>query len=60
MKNLTIKKTYSVNGVDFESKEEAQVAMAKLVLETEIPKGTQSVINNAAEIISALRIITSK
>ena len=60
MKNLQIKKTYSVNGVDYETKEEAQVAMAKLVLETEIPKGPQSVIDNAAEIISALRIITSK
>ena len=60
MKNLTIKKTYSVNGVDFDTKEEAQIAMAKLVLDTEIPKGFQNVIDKAPEIISALRIITSK
>ena len=46
--------------MDFDTKEEAQVAMAKLVLETEIPKGPESVIKNAAEIISALRIVTSK
>jgi hypothetical protein len=60
MKNLTIKKTYSVNGVDFETKEEAQMAMAKLVIDTEIPKGFQNVIDKAPEIISALRIITNK
>jgi hypothetical protein len=60
MKNLTIKKTYSVNGVDFETKEEAQIAMAKSILDTEITKGFQNVIDKAPEIISALRIITNK
>jgi hypothetical protein len=59
MKNLQIKKTYSVNGVEYESKEEAQMAMAKQFLEDEISLGADNVINKAADVIKALRIVTS-
>ena len=59
MKNLQIKKTYSVNGVEYESKEEAQMAMAKQFLEDEISLGADNVINKASDVIKALRIVTS-
>ena len=57
MKNLEIKKTFSVNGKEFNSKEEAVKALALEVLETEIPKGVENVIQNAASIIQALKVI---
>ena len=57
MKNLEIKKTFSVNGKEFNSKEEAMKALALEVLETEIPKGVENVIQNAASIIQALKVI---
>ena len=57
MKNLEIKKTFSVNGKEFNSKEEAVKALALEVLETEIPKGVENVIQNAAQIIQALKVI---
>ena len=57
MANLEIKKTYTVGGVNYESKEEALRAMAMEVLNTEIPKGFDNVIQNASEIIKALRVL---
>ena len=58
MKNLTIKKTYSVNGIEFETKEAARVALARQILDTEIALGVDNVISKAAEIISALKIVS--
>jgi hypothetical protein len=58
MKNLTIKKTYSVNGIEFETKEAARVALARQILDTEIALGVENVINKAPEIISALKIVS--
>ena len=58
MKNLEIKKSYNVGGVDYESKEEAMKALAMEVLHTEIPKGYDNVIEKAAEIIQALKVIS--
>jgi hypothetical protein len=58
MKNLTIKKTYSVNGIEFETKEAARVALARHVLDTEIALGVENVISKAPEIISALKIVS--
>ena len=60
MKNLQIKKTYNVNGVEYETKEEAVIALSQEILNTEIPKGVQNVIDKAPEIIRALRIVTTK
>ena len=57
MKNLEIKKTFSINGKEFNSKEEAMKALALEVLETEIPKGVENVIQNAASIIQALKVV---
>ena len=57
MKNLEIKKTFSVNGKEYSSKEEAMKALALEVLNTEIPKGVQNVIEKAPQIIQALKIV---
>ena len=57
MKNLEIKKTFSVNGKEFNSKEEAMKALALEVLNTEIPKGVENVIINAVQIIQALKVL---
>ena len=57
MKNLEIKKTFSVNGKEYDSKESAMKALAREVLDTEIPKGVQNVIENAAQIIQALKVL---
>ena len=57
MKNLEIKKTFSVNGKEYSSKEDAMKALAIEVLNTEIPKGVSNVIENAAQIIQALKVI---
>ena len=57
MKNLEIKKTFSVNGKEFNSKEDAMKALAMEVLNTEIPKGVSNVIQNAASIIQALKVV---
>ena len=58
MKNLQIKKTYSVNGIEFDTKESAKLALARHVLNTEIALGVQNVIDKASEIISALKIVS--
>ena len=58
MKNLQIKKTYSINGVDYDTKEEAVRASQMDLLNTEIAKGVQNVIDKSTEIIRALRIVS--
>jgi hypothetical protein len=55
--NLEIKKTYTVGGVNYESKEDALKAMAMEVLNTEVPKGLSNVIEKAPEIMKALRVL---
>ena len=57
MKNLEIKKTFSVNGKEYGSKEDAMKALAMEVLNTEIPKGVDNVIENAVQIIQALKVV---
>jgi len=57
MKNLEIKKTFSVNGKEYNSKDEAMKALALEVLNTEIPKGVESIIENASQIIQALKVL---
>ena len=57
MKNLEIKKTFSVNGKEYSSKEEAMKALAMEVLNTEIPKGVDNVIQTAVSIIQALKVL---
>ena len=55
--NLEIKKTYTVGGVNYESKEDALKAMAMEVLNTEVPKGLSNVIEKAPKIMKALRVL---
>jgi hypothetical protein len=46
-----------VNGKEYGSKEEAMKALALEVLNTEIPKGVSNVIQNAVQIIQALKVV---
>ena len=55
--NLQITKTFKVGDKEYNSKEEAMAALAREVLEREIPLGVQNVISKASEIIQALRVI---
>ena len=48
MKNLQIKKTYSVNGREFSTKEEALQVTAKEQLTQLVENGVESVIENSA------------
>ena len=55
--NLQITKTFRVGDKDYNSKDEALKALAREVLETEIPKGVDNVIEKAASIIQALKVV---
>ena len=55
--NLQITKTFRVGDKDYSSKDEAMKALAREVLDTEIPKGVENVIEKAASIIQALKVI---
>jgi hypothetical protein len=55
--NLEIKKTFKIGDKEYNSKEEAMVALATEVLEREVALGVDNVISKASEIIQALRII---
>ena len=55
--NLQITKTFRVGDKDYTSKEEAMKALAREVLDNEIPKGVDNVIEKAAQIIQALKVV---
>ena len=55
--NLEIKKSFKIGDKEYNSKEEAMVALATEVLEREVALGVDNVISKATEIIQALRII---
>jgi hypothetical protein len=55
--NLEIKRTFSVDGVEYSTKEEAKAALAMSILNKHVPAGVDEVIANADEMISALRAI---
>jgi hypothetical protein len=57
--NLEIKRTFSVDGVEYATKEEAKSALAMSILNTHIPNGVDAVISNADDIVKALRIVTN-
>ena len=56
--NLEIKKTYTVEGVEYESKKDAMVAAATKTLSSIVSEGVQSVIENHVDFIKALRILS--
>ena len=57
---IKVSKVYKVGGVEYSSKEEAVKAGAMELLNTEIPKGLDSVLGKAEEIIRALQIVSKK
>ena len=57
--NLEIKRTFTVDGVEYDTKEAAKSALAMTILNTHIPAGVEEVIKNADDIVKALRIITN-
>ena len=57
--NLEIKRSYTVDGVEYDTKEAAKSALAMGILNTYIPAGVEAVISNADDIVKALRIVTN-
>jgi hypothetical protein len=56
--NLEIKKTYSVNGVEYTDKKDASIAAAKITLAELVAQGVDAVIANHVDFIKALRILS--
>jgi hypothetical protein len=59
MKNLQIKKTFSVNGKEFNSKEEALKSLALEELSKIVEGGVQNVLNNSTDFLRLLRTLSS-
>jgi len=57
--NLEIKRTYTVDGKEYETKEAAKSALAMSILNTHIPAGIEAVLANADDIVKALKIVTN-
>jgi len=57
--NLEIKRSYSVDGVEYDSKEAAKSALAMSILNTHIPNGIDAVLANADDIVKAIKIVTN-
>jgi hypothetical protein len=59
MKNLEIKKTYSINGKEFNSKEEAVKSIALAELSKIVEGGVQNVLDNSTDFLRLLRTVSS-
>jgi hypothetical protein len=57
--NLEIKRTYTVDGVEYDTKEAAKSALAMSILNTHIPLGIDAVLANADDIVKALKVVTN-
>jgi hypothetical protein len=57
--NLEIKRSYTVDGVEYDTKEAAKSALAMSILNTHIPNGIDAVIANADDIVKAIRVVTN-
>jgi hypothetical protein len=55
---LEIKKTYSVDGKEYDNKKTASIAAAKLTLGKLVSEGVESIIENYVDFIKALRILS--
>jgi hypothetical protein len=55
---VEIKKTFTVDGIEYSDKKEASVAAAKLTLAKLVAEGVDSVIENYVDFIKALRILS--
>ena len=56
--NLEIKKTYSVDGVEYSDKKEAMRVAAKKTLQSLIEQGVDAAIENHVDFIAALRVLS--
>jgi hypothetical protein len=59
MKNLQIKKTYSIDGVEFNTKEEALKSQASKIVEKFVALGVEEIIKNHVEFCEALRVLST-
>ena len=59
MKNLEIKKVFSIDGIEYNSKEEALEALATSTLTKLVNEGVEAVILNSEEFISALKVLST-
>jgi hypothetical protein len=59
MKNLQIKKTYSINGIEFNTKEEALKSQASKIVEKMVALGVDEIIKNHVEFTEALRVLST-
>ena len=59
MKNLEIKKVFSIDGIEYESKEAALEALATSTVNKLINEGVEAVILNSEEFISALKVLST-
>jgi hypothetical protein len=59
MKNLEIKKTYNVNGKEFNSKEEAVKSLAVEELSKIVEGGVQNVLDNSIDFLRLLRTLSA-
>jgi hypothetical protein len=59
MKNLQIKKTYSIDGMEFNTKEEALKSQASKVIEKFVALGVEEIIKNQIEFTEALRVLST-
>lgn len=53
---LESKKVYTVDGVSYSTKNEANMALAKKYLNEQVSLGVSNVIENASEVIKHLRV----
>ena len=56
--NLQIKKTYSVDGVEYTDKKQAETVVAKKTLQSLVDQGVDAVIENYVDFIAALRVLS--
>ena len=59
MKNLEIKKVFSIDGIEYNSKEEALEALATSTVSKLVGEGVEAVILNSEEFISALKVLST-
>jgi hypothetical protein len=59
MKNLQIKKTYSIDGIEYSTKEEALKSQASKIVEKFVALGIEEIIKNQVEFTEALRVLST-
>jgi hypothetical protein len=57
--NLEIKKVFSIDGIEYNSKEEALIALATSTVNKLVGEGVEAVILNNEEFISALKVLST-